>query len=283
MGLSLNWCRRFESRALPKYGRALAAFVLTLFAVILLVILPYMIFTISGEPYQAHQFFEALRAEKREQGFELYALDAQDLGEAFSRTLADLLCGQTLFKKPKFIGVRVADAKVAYDFLDAHALRVGENVLVFYAPGERVFTYKSSGIEIKHFTLPTGQNIKSFVARELGARGGRPSPLFIASLISSLPRTLSTLYPVIQEIEKYTLAGEHYAELEIRQSFSNPFALTEALSRKDIPASLVAIEKQIQEGQQALDIMNRVIWQLRVLLLVSDAKFKIQNYLCILS
>ena len=237
-----------------------------------------MIKIISGEPYQAHQYLAELRAQKSGEGFEVYSVDAEELGEGFSRTLADLLAGQTLFRKKKFVAARVKDGKVAADFIKEYGKRAGDNALVFYAPGERVLAVKDAGVEAHHFGVPSGQELKMFVVSELGKRGVKAPGGFAASLASSLPRQLATLYPVIQEIEKYSLAPSHYDALAASEVRPNPFGITEAFARKDIKNLFVLCEKEFIEGQKPFDILTRIIWQLRVLLVVNDyLKLKTDN------
>lgn len=229
-----------------------------------------MITIISGEPYQAHQYLAELRTQKSGEGFEVYSLDAEELGEAFSRTLADLLAGQTLFRRKKFVAARVKDGKVALDFIKEYAGRAGDNALVFYAPGEKALAVKDAGVEAHHFGVPSGQELKTFIVSELGKRGVKALSGFAASLLSSLPRQLATLYPVIQEIEKYSLAPSHYDALAASEVRPNPFGITEAFARKEIKNLFILCEKELTEGQKPFDILTRIIWQLRVLLVVSD-------------
>lgn len=237
----------------------------------------FVITIISGEPYQAHQYLNELRTQKSAEGFEIYSLDAEEMGEAFSRTLADLLAGQTLFKRKKFVVARLKDGNAALDFLKEYSGRAGDNALVFYAPGEKSLASKNTGAEAHHFVVPSGQGLKTFIVSELAKRGAKSSSAFASSLLSSLPRQLATLYPVIQEIEKYSLAPNHYNALAAGEAQSNPFGITEALARKDIKNLLITCEKQFTEGQKPFDILTRIIWQLRVLLLVSDLKLETKN------
>jgi len=237
-----------------------------------------MITIISGEPYQAHQYLIKLRAQKGAEGFEFYSLDAEELGDAFSRTLADLLSGQTLFKRRKFVAVRIHEAKVAREFLQDHETRVGDNTLLFYAPGEKSFALKHADVETNHFAVPNGSSLKAFIASELAKRNIKQASSFVSELFSSLSRQLSTLYPVVNEIEKYALAREHYPMLAVRDSQQNPFGITDAFAKKDIKRIVTVCEKQFQEGEKPFDILTRIIWQLRVLLLVRDNTLRPEGY-----
>lgn len=234
-----------------------------------------MIHLISGEPYQARECLLQMRMEKIAQGFEYYTLDAEDLGDGFSRTLADLLSGQTLFKKRKFVAARV---KVAQEFLKDHEARVGDNVLVLYAPGEESFALKRANVERNHFVTPSGSSLKAFIISELAKRNIKQESSFVSELAASLPRQLSTLYPVVNEIEKYALAREHYPMLVARESQQNPFGITDAFAKKDIRRIVTACEKQFQEGEKPFDILARIIWQLRVLILVRDSALNAKCY-----
>jgi len=230
-----------------------------------------MIYIVSGEPYQASQFVKELRAQKVQEGFEYYFFDTENTQEDFEKRFLELLSTRSLFNKNKIIQVRVSTYEFVKKFFEESFKKVQDNILIFFAPGQKKIIVRDLRFTIKHFEVPKGIALREFILSEFHARNIKPSSLLVFSLTPFNVSSLD-LYPLINEIEKISLAPNMYKELLAIESKRNPFNLTDALARKDRRRVLFTLEYDLRNGEKPFDIVSRILWQLRVLLLVQSLK-----------
>jgi len=229
-----------------------------------------MILIISGEPYQARQHLNQVVREHAQQGFELYKLDAQDGEEKdVERNIINLLQAQSLFAKQKIVVVTNADAKFIKQFVEKQTKQIGESTLVFLV--QKQLALKSKEVVAKHFALPQGNNLTEFIKQEFAKRNFTP-PYQLVSALGVRQKSFSDLYWLVNEIEKISLAPNHSQELLMKEEIASPFAITDAFAQRKKSNVLAFLEQEFYQGTQAVEILNRILWQLRVLLIVSDYK-----------
>lgn len=232
-----------------------------------------MITLISGEPYQAGQYIEKLKKRNKSRGLTREYLHFSDIEEDWQKYIHMALAKQSLLSKGIYVVLQIEEAR--------HLAALRKNLpdikekeeLLLYAPSLNV-TGKTKGVnKHTHFSTPQGREIQQWALKELERHKEElPDKRIINTFLDALPSSIKTLHPVVQEIEKLILAGEHYPELIERQREARPFLLTDALAKKDRQGALALLEKEFGQGQKAFDIVHRIIWQLRVLLVVSGAE-----------
>lgn len=225
-----------------------------------------MIYLVSGEPYQANQFVNELKLQKLKEGFEYYSFDREDFEGETEGKIFELLASNTLFGRPKMIVVLSGEPELI-KLCEKESSKIGDSLLIFLLSGEKRFKVASRTVISKHFEVPKGSGLEDFVVKEFQKRGGS---LAAISLFSHISPSLATLYPIVNEIEKMSLAKTHIRDVFALDDSPNAFALSDAFMKKDIQKILTLFEHQLKEGQKPFDILNRILWQLRALLLVQD-------------
>lgn len=237
-----------------------------------------MIYIVSGEPYQASQFVKKLKEQKIKEGFEYYFFDVEDAGEEIGKTILGLLGTLSLFGRKKFIVLHDYEFTFGKYFLEKFFEKVGTNDILFStAVKKRMSVPQQREVSISHFEIPKGESLKAFIVKEFRARGVKSDYQMTQLFMHNLYQ-LSSLYPIVNEIEKISLAPTYGKDLLTVESNLTPFSLTDALVKKDIPDALRILEKQFQQGEKPFDILNRIIWQLRVLLIVQSYKLEAISY-----
>lgn len=224
-------------------------------------------FLITGEPYQAGQSLNEYKASFISQGYEYYSFDISDNQDISPITL--LLASQGLFNKAKCVMVRVQKAETIRALFEQHQENIGDNVLIFFAPGQRALKISHKLLKNTHVEVPEGMALRTFIEQALIARQIKPSPSII-SLFATFPVKKNGMGALVNEIEKFSLAPTQYPELRIMEGEENPFAITDALSKRNPARALALLEKELTGNQKAVDVLNRILWQLRVLLLVAS-------------
>lgn len=226
-----------------------------------------MIYLVSGEPYQAEQCIKELKGKKLEEGFEYYSFDAEENVEESIFTLLD---SPSLFNKNKIILARISDYVFFETFVEAHKNGIGEDFVIFFAPSLKKISLKFSAVHIslRHFIIPKGEILKEFIVKECNNRGMKLNNETLNRFLFG-GRSLTDLFCIVNEIEKIYLAPVHYKEIETFAKIENPFELTNALTRKKKDEVLKLFEYEFQNGSKPIEMMSRILWQLRVLILVS--------------
>ncbi|MBI3335361.1 MAG: hypothetical protein HY001_02590 [Candidatus Portnoybacteria bacterium] len=229
-----------------------------------------MIYIVSGEPYQASQFVKKLKEQKIKEGFEYYSFNIEDEGEEIGKRILGLLGTPSLFGRKKFIVLHDYEFTFGKYFLEEFFEKVGTNDILFWTAVKKRVSAAQGEVSISHFEIPKGEGLKTFIAEEFRARGARSDYQMTQRFTRNLYQ-LPSLYPIINEIEKISLAPAYEKELLTLENGLTPFSLTDALAKRDVSALLRILEKQLQQGEKPFDILSRIIWQLRVLLLVSSS------------
>ncbi len=222
-----------------------------------------MIIIISGEQYQAHEYLEELKRDAQEKGFEYYRFDEE---ADVAQRVSDLVSARTLFAREKFIVIHAVSFEVIKEMCQELHNRVGENALVFFAPTGRTMKLASKDMSHKHFEMPTGAELDSWIKKQWDGYGGEAR-----SYLQSIAGQFSSLFPLKNEIEKMRLAKrQHHTQLYAFGKPDSAFALTDGFLARDMKKTLTALETQLQAGEKPFDIISRIVWQTRVLVLVQD-------------
>jgi len=227
-----------------------------------------MIHIISGESYQASRCLNDIKQKKISEGYEYYALDTAQCSDDVETLIANLVAAPSLFRRPKLIVIRLEEYDTVKAFFQDY--RESEDaLLVFFAPDQKLLTVKDEKIHVEHFTIPQGEKLRAFIQEEFSRRNVTATAQMFGEL-ALIARNAKNLYPLVNEIEKITLAPNYYKELVVADSPQNPFAITDALARRDKAQALGLLEREFISGQKPIDILHRILWQLRVLLLVAN-------------
>ena len=224
-----------------------------------------MITIISGELYQAQEYLEELKRDAQEKGLEYYRVDGEEESDIVRR-VSDLVSARTLFQKEKFIVLQAVSFEAIKEMCQELHDRVGESVLIFFALEVRVGKLSQKGIVHKHFEMPKGAKLSSWIKKEW-----RDCTSEALLYLQSIAGQFNSLYPLKNEIEKMRVAKRQYHAM--LYAFGKPesaFALTDGFLARDMKKTLSALETQLQVGEKPFDIISRVVWQVRVLVLVQD-------------
>ncbi|MEK9147795.1 MAG: hypothetical protein AAB593_02720 [Patescibacteria group bacterium] len=145
-----------------------------------------------------------------------------------------------------------------------------DDVIIFYSPEIKLIS-KFKDIKQIRFTVPKKQELINFIKQEFNYRGASADNFLSRYKFQIINYKLQSLHPLINEIEKYSLSNfSNSSELWSIENDLEPFALTNALSQRDYKKALLLVERQISQKQDPISIVSRILWQLRVLLLVSE-------------
>lgn len=232
-------------------------------------------YVITGEAYQVQRQLETYKKQFAAEGYEYYSFDITS-DEKDEQQLKFFLASQSLFKKNKCVALRIQKADDIKKFIQIYGKQLGDTILIIVAPGQRQFK-TARDVEVKHFELPQGLALREFITSELLARKVTLSSS-LSSFLSAFPVKTNGLYALVNEIEKASLAPARYRELAYIQNNETPFAITDALAQKKRALALQLLEGEFLINQKPVDLLNRILWQLRVLLIISDYKLQATNY-----
>lgn len=235
-----------------------------------------MIYFVSGESYQAEQFVQQLKAKKMQEGFECYFFDSE---EEIEKSIFKLLDSPSLFNKNKIILARVSDYEFFEILAEKYKKRAREDTVVFFAPSLKKprAVSSDSGISLHHFTMLKGESLKQFILKECNDRGVKLNNEVLNQFLSQ-ERSLTDLFCIVNEIEKIYLAKERYQEVITFEKIESPFELTNALARKKRAEALKIFESEFEKGAKPVDVMSRVLWQIRVLIIVATYNLQLTTY-----
>lgn len=227
-----------------------------------------MIHIISGESYQADVYIQEVKSAKLKEGYEPYSFDAEKNTETGAELL-HLLRSQGLFQKNKVIIVRNTHTELIKTIAKKYSKEKGGDVIIFFAQ-RKLSSIVGKHVFIKHFDVPQGQALKRFIKEECKKRNMKPPYQIVNVLFSSFSSKESNLFSLVNEIEKFSLAPRYASDVLILPAHKNPFEITDALARRNKAQAMSILERELQSGSTSFDIVNRILWQLRVLLLVHD-------------
>lgn len=226
-----------------------------------------MITIISGESYQAYTHIQKLVKKFTDQTYEYYSFDGTAGEKSWEQRLIQLLSMQSLFQKKKVVVLALPSRKEIEDVLPLVQPVIGESEIIIHQKDGKKFTSRKTAYTLLHFDFPSGQALTKFIVDEFKKRNISNAQT-LASLLGSQTKQLPNLFFLVNEIEKLSLAPQYANDLRVLKNPSNPFALTDAIAKKQTEQALIFLEEELRKGVQALDILGRILWQLRILILV---------------
>lgn len=227
-----------------------------------------MIIVVSGEAYQAGSFIRGLRLKKVHEGYEAYSFDVEGSDQTV-REILELLRNRGLFQKKKIVIVRGADAQAVKTIANHFSKEEGD--IIVFSVQRKISAIKREDILLKHFDIPTGQTLRAFIQEEYKKRNEKPTYQMVDTLFAAFSSKEPNLFALVNEIEKLSLAPRHADDVLVLSHGKNPFALTDALAKRDKARMLFSLERELRSGVTSFDIVNRVLWQLRILILVAGS------------
>lgn len=231
-----------------------------------------MIYIITGESYQCHKKLNEIKEK-----YKNYKYNSISILDSGIKQLYNIIREQDLFNNKKIIIVRDWKEVELKEILK-NIKDVLDNIIIFYAPGIKL-RLKLKNMEIIDYKFPKEQELIKFIKNELKKRGidnneslkiffSKAEFYFIGKITDS---KFQSLWPLINEIEKFSLANANYIDLlwSIEDDV-DPFALTNAMALKDYKKTLLLIERQIYKKDNPISIISRIMWQLRTLILAPE-------------
>jgi len=218
---------------------------------------------ITGESYQCHKQLNEIKKQYQNNKYCVFSVEEKGIKE-----LNNIIREQDLFQSSKLILVRDWKENELKEMLKI--IKDTDDEIIFYGPEIKL---KSKFKDIKHlnFNIPQSQELINFIKQEFQDRNISADNFLLHSKFKIQNSKFQSLWPLMHEIEKYSLSNSSIsAELWSIEDNLDPFALTNALSQNDYKKALLLVERQISQKQEPIVIVSRILWQLRVLLIVEE-------------
>ncbi len=172
------------------------------------------------------------------------------------------------------------DKKIHQEVGELLSAKAGDTIVVFWE--QDVSTKKTNPLRkqlageklAQEFKLLTEHEVQRFITAEVVARGGSID----AAVAQLLARVVgNNLWQTHNEIDKLlaaapdqtiTSASVQLLTQSVRQD--NIFKLTDALAQRNTATALMLIRDQLSLGTTPVELLSKIIWQFRTLLLVKN-------------
>ncbi len=161
-----------------------------------------------------------------------------------------------------------------------------DNIVVFWERGidlkkankQPLFKFLLQQKYAYHFAKPTGAKLNQWIIKSAQAKGASIDPAAVNLLVSIVG---DDLWRLQQELDKLALysngAITKQAVLDMVEEVVGDeiWGLVDAIARGNKQLALQMLRRQFQQGTDWQEIFNKIVWQLRVLLMVKRASSKI--------